>query len=219
MNVFARLPRLAAAFLCLAFAATVAYAQAPGKDFRPINPPQPTPAGKVELIEFFSYGCPHCHSLSGPLGEWLKRKPADVEFKRVPAVFNETWLQYARVYYTLEALGALDKLHHEVFTAVHKQKMRLNDPKVFAEWAATKGLDRKKVTDTYNSFAVQSLTQRAVELTKRYGIDFTPSMVVDGRYLTGPSMTATSGDVDYGQFFKVVEQMVSNARRPGAGKK
>src|SRR5688500_18117858 len=113
---FTRLPRLAAAFLCgLLLSAALAHAQIAGKDFRPINPPQPTPPGKVELIEFFSYACPHCHSLSGPLATWLKRKPADVEFKRVPAVFNDTWLQYARVYYTLEALGLLDKLHHEVF--------------------------------------------------------------------------------------------------------
>ncbi|HYC44554.1 MAG TPA: thiol:disulfide interchange protein DsbA/DsbL [Burkholderiales bacterium] len=219
MSLFARLPRLAAAFLCLALATAFAYAQAPGKDFKPINPPQPTPPGKVEVIEFFSYACPHCHSLAGPLSEWLKRKPADVEFKRVPAVFNDTWLQYARIYYTLEALGLVDKLHHDVFAAIHKQKMRLNDPKVFEDWAASKGVDRKKVADTYNSFAVKSLTQRAVELTKRYGIDFTPSMVVDGRYITGPSMTSTGNEVDYGRFFKVVEQMVANARRPGAGKK
>ena len=121
---FARLPRLAAALLCgLALSAFVAHAQTAGKDFKPINPPQPTPPGKVELIEFFSYACPHCHSLSGPLAAWLKRKPADVEFKRVPAVFNDIWLQYARVYYTLEALGLVDKLHHEVFAAVHNQKL------------------------------------------------------------------------------------------------
>src|SRR6187455_1060271 len=105
----ARLPRFAAAFFCcIALTASLAYAQVAGKDFKPVNPPQPTTPGKVEVIEFFSYACPHCHSLAGPLATWLKRKPADVEFKRVPAVFNDTWLQYARVYYTLEALGVVD---------------------------------------------------------------------------------------------------------------
>ena len=214
---FSRLPLLAAALLCLAFAAGGVRAQAPGKEFKPI-PPQPTPpSGKIEVIEFFSYACPHCYSLAGPLSGWLKKKPADVEFKRVPAVFNEGWLGYARVYYTLEAMGMLDKLHHDVFAAVHKQKMRLNDPKVFADWAASKGLDRQKAADTMNSFTVQSLAKRAEELTRRYSIDFTPSMVIDGRYLTGPSMTSPNSEVDYDRYFKVVEQIVATARRkPGA---
>ena len=221
MTGFARLPRLAAVFLCyFALTATLAYAQVAGKDFKPVNPPQPTPPGKVEVIEFFSYGCPHCHTLAAPLSTWLTRKPGDVEFKRVPAVFNDTWLQYARVYYTLEALGVVDKLHHDVFAAIHKQNMRLNDPKVFAEWAATKGLDRQKVIDTHNSFAVQSLAQRAAELTRRYGVDFTPSMIVDGKYITGPSLTATGNEASFDRFFKVLDQMIATARKPAAtGKK
>ena len=217
---FTRLPRLAAAFLCgLLLSATIAQAQVAGKDFKPVNPPQPTPPGKVEVIEFFSYAGPHCHSLSGPLATWLKRKPADVEFRRVPAVFNDTWLQYARVYYTVEALGLVDKLHHEVFAAVHTQKLKLNEAKVFADWIATKGVDRQKAMDTYDSFAVKSLTQRAVELTKRYGIDFTPSLVVDGRYITGPSMTSTGNEPSYEGFFKVVDQMIATARKSSAPKK
>ncbi|MEO6068224.1 MAG: thiol:disulfide interchange protein DsbA/DsbL, partial [Gemmatimonadales bacterium] len=121
--------RLSAAAMLVA--AGVATAQAPGKDFQTINPPQPTDTGnKVEVIEFFSYGCPHCHSLQGPLRAWLKRKPPDVEFKRVPAVFQESWVPLARLYFTVEAMGAIDTLHHDVFTAIHDKKVRLQDPKV-----------------------------------------------------------------------------------------
>src|SRR5688500_11003782 len=115
MRGFSGWLRAFAAALTLSFAAG-AYAQVPGKDFTPVTPPQPTESGnKIEVIEFFSYACPHCSTLEGPLTAWLKKKPADVEFKRVPVVFHETWAPLARLYYTLEALGAVDKLHGEVF--------------------------------------------------------------------------------------------------------
>ena len=205
--------------LCLSLAATSALAQVAGKDFQPINPPQPTQnANKVEVIEFFSYACPHCESLQAPLGVWLKRKPADVEFRRVPAVFQDSWLPLARIYYTLEAMGLVDRLHHDVFTAIHKQKLRLQDTKVLFDWVATKGVDKQKFADTYNSFSVQSLTQRAPETTRRYNVPFTPALVVDGRYLTGPSMTSTGNNLDYDRFFKVVDQMIAGARKKGASK-
>jgi thiol:disulfide interchange protein DsbA len=192
---------------------TSALAQVPGKDFQPVNPPQPTEnAGKVEVIEFFSYACPHCESMEPSMSAWLKRKPPDVDFKRVPAVFQDSWLPFARIYYTIDAMGLVDKLHHEVFAAIHKQKVRLQDPKVLFDWVATKGVDRKKFEETYNSFAVQSLTQRAPDITRRYNVPFTPSIVVDGRYLTGPSMTSTGNAVDYDRFYKVLDQMIASER-------
>ena len=222
MQVFAAWLRLAATLMIAAtasLAAGLASAQAAGKDYQVLNPPQPTEStGKVEVIEFFSYACPHCHSLQPSLGAWLKRKPADVEFKRVPAIFQDSWVPYARLYYTLDALGLVDRLHHDVFAAVHNQKVRLQEPKVLFDWVASKGVDRQKFADAYNSFAVQSLTQRASEVTRRYNVPFTPALVIDGRYLTGPSMTSPGSSIDYDRFFRVVDQMVAGARKKHVAK-
>ena len=210
--------RMIAAVACLALAGA-AVAQVPGKKFVPINPPQPTqaPAGKVEVIEFFSYACPHCASLQPSLAAWLKRKPGDVEFRRVPAVFNESWAPLAQLYYTLEAMGLVDKLHHDVFAAIHTQKIKLQDPKVLGEWIASKGVNRQKFNDTYNSFSVKSLAKRAVDAAGRYRVEFTPALVVDGRYLTGPSMTATGNAIDYDGFFKVVDELIAVSRKADKG--
>src|SRR6185436_6843915 len=112
-----------------------------------------------------------------------------------------------------ETMGLVDKLHREVFAAVHDQKVRLQDPKVMADWIAAKGVDKQKFTDTYNSFAVQSRTQRSNDVARRYNIEFTPALVVDGRYLTGPSMTDTGSSVDYDRFFKVLDQLIATARK------
>ena len=213
--------RAFAAALTLSFAASGAVAQAPvaGKDYTPITPPQPTESGnKVEVIEFFSYACPHCGTLEGPLNAWLKKKSADIEFKRVPVVFHESWAPLARLYYTLEALGAVDKLHNEVFKAIHEQKMRLQDAKSITDWAASKGLDRQKFNDAYNSFTVQSRTQRSNDMSRRYNVEFTPAIVVNGRFLTGPSMTSPNGPVDFNRFFSVVDQLIATSRKGAAGK-
>ncbi|HEY0336656.1 MAG TPA: DsbA family protein, partial [Burkholderiales bacterium] len=110
------------------------------------------------------------------------------------------------------------KLHHDVFSAIHEQRVRLQDPKVLFDWVASKGVDKQKFMDTYNSFSVQSRTQRATDVTRRYNIPFTPALVVDGRYLTGPSMTASGNTVDYDHFFKVLDQIVATARKNHAAK-
>jgi protein dithiol oxidoreductase (disulfide-forming) len=213
--------RAFAAVITLSLAATGASAQAPvaGKDYNAVTPPQPTETGnKIEVIEFFSYACPHCSTLEGPLGAWLKKKPADVEFKRVPVVFHESWAPLARLYYTLEALGAVDKLHGEVFKAIHEQKVRLQDAKAIADWAASKGVDRKKFDDTYNSFSVQSRTKLSNDMSRRYNVEFTPALVVNGRFLTGPSMTSPGATVDYNRFFSVLDQLIATSRKGVAGK-
>ena len=203
-------------FLAL-LAAGTAYAGEParGRDYEVLKQAQPTETGtKVEVIEFFSYACPHCSSLQAPLRGWLKKKPADVEFKRSPVVFQENWVPFARIYYTLEAMGLLDKLHYDVFTAIHDQKMRLQEPETLFGWVASKGVDRKKFIDTYNSFAVQSRTNRAADTTRRYDIPFTPVLVVDGRYLTAPSMAAKgSNTIDYDAYFKTVNDVIALARK------
>jgi thiol:disulfide interchange protein DsbA len=204
----------AALSLCLLPAAAGAQL-VPGKDYRLINPAQPTESGaKIEVSEFFWYGCPHCNALQPPLQAWLKKKPADVEFRRIPAVFQDSWVPLTRAYYALEAMALADKLHYEVFNAVHVQRLRLQDPKTLFDWVAGKGVDRQKFADTYASFAVSGRTQRSIDLTRSYDIPGTPAIVVDGRYLTAPSMTVKpDGSVDYDRYFQVLDQVIALARK------
>lgn len=211
---------LAMLLTTLAVSASAAAQPAPGRDYQLVDPPQPTAAGKnVEVIEFFWYGCPHCNSMQPSLRAWLQKKPAEVEFRRVPAVFQDSWVPLTRAYYTLDAMGLTDQLHHEVFAAIHEQKVRLQDPKVLFDWVANRGVDRQKFNDTYNSFGVQSRVQRSIDMTRNYDVPFTPVVVVDGRYITAPSMTLKpGGGVDYERYYKVLDQVIAMARKARAGK-
>ena len=191
-----------------------------GKDYVPVQPPQPTDSGgKIEVLEFFWYGCPHCNNLQPSLQAWLKRKPADVELKHVPAVFQDSWLPLTRAYYTIEAMGLVGKLHQEMFATLHRQRVQLRDANAIFDWAANKGVDRKKFADTYNSFGVNGRTQRSVELTRKFDIPGTPALVIDGKYLTAPSMTLKADrTVDYDRFFQVVDGLIAEARKSKKGK-
>ena len=150
------------AFVALALTIAAAMAQQPatlGRDYTMINPPQPTDGKKVEVIEFFWYGCIHCYHLEGPMKAWLKKKPADVEFRYVPAVFDPaSWGPLARAFYALDAMGLGGKYHDDIFTAIHKdgQRAMVNDPRVLADWLAAKGVDKQKFIETYNSITTAS---------------------------------------------------------------
>jgi len=191
-----------------------------GKDYVEVKPPQPTDSpGKIEVLEFFWYGCPHCNNLQPSLEAWVKRKPADVEFKHVPAVFQESWVPLTRAYYTIEAMGLLDKLHQEMFATLHKQRIVLKDANAIFDWAAGKGVDRKKFADTYNSFGVNGRTQRSIELTRKFDIPGTPALVINGRFITAPSMTLKADkSVDYDRFFEVVDALIAEQRKNKGGK-
>lgn len=215
-----------AVVVAMAFAGMSAQAQlTAGKDYRTINPPQAAPPGKnVEVMEFFWYACPHCADLQPPLRAWLKQKPADVTFRSQPAAFNESWTQLARTYYAIDAIGEVERLHHELFDAIHKSKkldpkLLAKDPKSLFEWVGTQKVDVKKFTDAYNSFAVDSKTKRTVDTTAAYGVDGTPALAIDGRYLIAPHMVpAKAGAVDYATFFKNVDQLIALARAQRKGK-
>ena len=212
--------RLAALLLTFAVSSSAAAQLVAGRDYRVISPPQPTESGKkVEVLEFFWYGCPHCNALQPTLRTWLKQKPADVEFRRVPAILADSWVPLTRAYYALEVTGAVEKLHHEVFSAIHEKNLRLQEPKVLFDWVAQNGLDRQKFADAYGSFGVQSRTQRSVEMSRNYDISGTPTITVDGKYLVAPSMTLKPNrDVDYEKFFHILDQVIAMARKEHAGK-
>lgn len=155
-----------------------------GRDYRTLAKPQPVETGKkIEVIEFFSFSCPHCRDIEPVLSAWVKRLPANVQLRRIPAQFSPIWIGTAKVWYTLEALGE-ERLVPEVFSAIHGQNARLDQDKAFFDWAASKGLDRKKVEDMYGSFTVNGKVARAKTQVQAYNVQAVPNFVVDGKWTT-----------------------------------
>lgn len=174
-----------------------------------LNPPQPVESqGKIEVIEFFWYGCIHCYNLEPAIETWLKRLPPDAQFRRVPAVFNPRWGHDAAVFYAFEALGVLDKLHRPFFDAIHRDRLRSDNPQAMAEWLQRQGIDPQKFNDTLKSFGVQSKARRAAQLTAAYKIDGTPAMAVDGRF----TVSAEQGGSREG-LLATVSYLVDQARK------
>jgi thiol:disulfide interchange protein DsbA len=157
-------------------------AQAQGA-FTEIKPPLPVEAnGKIEVAEFFWYGCIHCYNLEPSLESWLKKAPADVQFRRIPAIFNSRWGHDAGIFYAFEAMGVLDKVHRPFFDAIHRDLLQTDNAAALAEWLGKNGIDAKKFNETLKSFGVQSKVRKAAQLTVASKIDGTPAMLVQGRY-------------------------------------
>ena len=193
-----------AAFLALPLGANAQQIQ-----YGELNPPQPTETvGKIEVIEFFWYGCPHCYSLEPYIEAWMKKLPPDVEFRRVPAVFNSRWALDGAIFYTLESMGLLEKLHRPLFDAIHKSNLRTDNEAALSEWLQKQGVDPKKFMDTMKSFGVQSKLKRAAQQTVAYKIDGTPSMAVAGRY----TVSAEQGRTQQGML-QAVDGLIALARK------
>jgi thiol:disulfide interchange protein DsbA len=183
--------RAFAAGIVLAFAACAGLVALPasaqlveGKGYLRLATPVPVETGKkIEVIEFFSYGCPHCGDLEPVLQGWIKTLPPDVQFRRVPVTFQRAWENLAKSYYTLDGLGE-EKLSPDLFAAIHRGGQNLSEPKAFFDWAATKGLDRKKVEDLYNSFSMSAKINRAKQQAQQYNIQSVPTLIVDGKFVT-----------------------------------
>lgn len=191
------------------FAAQPALSAAPleGKHFSRLQMPQPTePAGKVEVIEFFWYGCPHCGDFEPVLKSWTKKLPADVAFRKVPAIFRDSWAPGARIYYTLEGMGLLEKLNDAVFHAMLREKINLNDEKVLFDWVAKKGVDRQKFADMYKSFAVDGKVRKAAEMTQEYGFGGVPVVIVGGKYMPAANLGT------FGDMLRVVDGLIDMNR-------
>ena len=198
------LPRLRGlARIALAFAAALAIAvpasaqYTEGKEYLRYKQPFPVETGrKIEVIEFFSYGCPHCADLEPYMQAWIKRLPPDVQFRRIPVAFQPAWENLGRVYYTLEALGEEAKLSPEVFAAIHgNARINLAQEQKFFDWAASKGLDRKKVEETYKSFGVAGKVGRAKQIAQTYNIQSVPTIIVDGKFQLTSGTAGGHGNV------------------------
>jgi len=197
----------AIAFALFSLALPVHAQLAAGKDYIVIEPAlgSDNPAS-IEVIEFFSYGCPHCSDLHTPISKWAARLPADVTFKRVPVGFGNPYYQnLAKLYYALEAIGELQKLDSSVFHAIHEKGLKLIDDKSILEWVTAQGVDAKKFSDAYNSFGVVSKTKRADQMVQASKIRGVPSLVVDGRYLVATQNIKTQADL-LAQTDKVIDK-------------
>ena len=197
---------IAAAFL--AFAVGGAWAQAPAP-YSLLQPQQPTDgSGKIEVIEFFWYGCPHCYSLEPAVNAWLKSAPKDVVFKRIPAYPSESWGEMAKVFYTLEAMGLLDQYHQRVFDAMHKENVNLANKRLREEWLAKNGIDVAKYNEVEKSFTVATKLARARQLTQAYKVDSVPRLFVNGKYFTSAEQAGGPDKV-----FPVVDKIIVIARK------
>ena len=161
-----------------------------GQDFRPLAKPAPVdaPAGRIEVVEFFWYSCPHCNAFEPALEAWSKKLPADVSLRRVPVAFREDFVPQQRLFYTLEALGRLD-LHGKVFNTIHQERQPTNREDTILAWAQKNGLDRAKFQELFNSFSVTSKVRKAVQLQDAYRVEGVPAMGVAGRFYTDGEMT------------------------------
>ena len=200
-----KLLSLLAASLAIAAFAPFAAAQAP--NYEVLSPPQPHESGKVEVTEFFWYGCPHCYAMEPYVNQWLKTLPKDVVFKRVPT-YNEGWAPMVTLFYTLEAMGVLDQYHQKVFDAIHKNNVNLNNAKKRDEWLKANGIDPAKYAEVEKSFTVATKVQRAKQLTQAYKVDSVPRFFVNGKYYTSAEL---AGGVD--KLFLVIDQLVNVARK------
>jgi thiol:disulfide interchange protein DsbA len=209
-TLLGRVPHFAAVFLLALALPAAAQTAAPqeGRDYLRFKNPIPVETGKkIEVIEFFSYGCPHCGEFEPVLQNWLKTLPADVAFRRVPVVFQDRWVPLAKEYFTLDALGEESRLAPEMFTAIHSKGASMWNEKTFFDWAAAHGLDRKKVEDMYNSFAIAGKMNRATQLAKSYGVQSVPLIVIDGKFVVSTDKVGS-----HAAMIPVMDALVAKAR-------
>jgi len=182
--------------LALGAAAGTAWVQTPalaqakppvaGDDYLVLDKPASVEvsAGKIEIIEFFWYSCPHCNAFEPTLDAWIKRAPKDVVVRRVPVAFRDDFVPQQRLYFALEAMGLVDKLHGKVFTAIHGEKLSLNTAEAISNWVAKQGVDKAKFLAQFNSFAVASKATKGTQLQNAYKVEGVPAIGVAGRFYT-----------------------------------
>ena len=180
-----------------------------GKDFTRIEPPQPpgVPAGKVEVLEFFSYACPHCSSFEPTIEAWEKQLPAEVALRRVPVAFLMNADNFMRAYYALETTGAVQAMQLKIFRAIHIDRKRLEKGEDIAAFVGANGGDADKFLAAFKSFSVNTSVARAKKLMADYKIESVPALVVQGRWMTSPSQAGSSE-----RALAVVDQLVQRVR-------
>ncbi len=208
--------KLFSIFLLIFSANQLVLAQTPikveeGFDYRVLPITQPIDAkGKVEVIEFFWYGCPHCYEFEPELKGWIKRQNKDVVFKKVPIAFREELMPHSQLFYALEALGKGDALNDKVMFAMHRENKRLLNENEIADWVAAQGVDRNAFLAAYRSFAVLSKARAANQLGNAYRIDGVPTVAVQGKYITSPSIAGSRAKA-----VNIMDFLVNKVRKDG----
>lgn len=163
-----------------------------GLDYRKLASPQPTEAkGKVEVVEFFWYGCPHCNDLEPELVAWSKKQKKDVVLKKVPVAFRDDFLAHSQIFYALESMGKEAEFTPKVFNAIHTERKSLLKEDEISSWVASQGLDQKAFMTAFKSFTVITKAKTANTLSQSYRVDGVPSIAVQGKYMTSPSIAGT----------------------------
>jgi thiol:disulfide interchange protein DsbA len=179
-----------------------------GREYQRIDPQRPAAAdARIEVIEFFYYGCPVCYETEPFLSRWLRTAPDYVAMRRVPALSSEAWEPLAKLYYTLETLGQVERLHWPVYDNIHFEDVRLGDPKLMVDWAARNGIEREKFVQTYESPAVADKVAQARALLKAYSVGAVPTFIVDGKFITSARLAGGTSQV-----VEVLDRLVKLAR-------
>jgi len=163
-----------------------------GRDYKRVETPVPVPEGKLEVVEFFGYWCPHCNAFEPALDAWAKKLPQQVTFRRIPVAFSPGQEPLQRLYYAIEAMGQVEALHRKVFAALHVERKRLNTEGEILDWVKAQGLDAAKVGDTMKSFAVATKLRQSKQLAEAYHIEGVPTLGIQGRFMTSPSIAGTA---------------------------
>ncbi len=180
-----------------------------GKDYTVLTNPQPTENNsKIEVLEFFWYGCPHCDKLHPHIKSWLKNKPDDVSFRYVPTIFRPDWVSGAKIFYTIETIQETEVLHDKVYDAIHRDKIDLNKEPILFDWVEKQGIEREKFEKAYHSFSVQNQVAKSTQMSRQYQLTGTPSIVVDGKYLTSGSMGGSQENT-----IKILEKLIEKTRK------
>lgn len=169
--------------------------------------PSEAPAGKIEVVEFFSYACPHCNDFEPGLEDWVSKLPADVFFRRVPIAFRPSWVPLQKLYFALDFMGQVKALQGKVFDAIHKQHVQLDQLDVAADFVAKHGVDAAKFKAMYSSFAMQSKLAQANQTAEMYKIDGVPTLGINGQYLTSVSLARSEA-----RTFEVANALIAASR-------
>ncbi|MEM7027639.1 MAG: thiol:disulfide interchange protein DsbA/DsbL [Pseudomonadota bacterium] len=173
-----------------------------------ISPAQPTQTGdKIEVVEVFWYGCPHCYDFEPYVEKWLETKPDDVELRRMPGVFRKSWIPHAKAFYAAEKMGVLDKVHQPIFEAMHKKRKKLNDFDALEDLFSDQGIDSGEFKKAYNSDEVDTKVKQAYLMGQRYKVPGTPAMIVNGKYLVSGSSAGS-----FENMIKVVTELADKER-------
>jgi len=172
-----------------------------------IIPAQPTQTDKIEVVEVFWYGCPHCYDFEPHVKKWLETKPDDVEFRRMPGIFNKNWVGHARAYYTAEKMGVLEKVHTPLFEALHRDRKRIFSESEIKDFFVSQGVDGKEFTRVYNSSEIETKFKQAFLMGQRYKITGVPAVIVNGKYMTSASQAGSFENI-----LKTINELVAKER-------